>query len=161
MDPALELSHHLWSLRQLLDRLIYRLEVQQLLLASGRTRFLALAAVEVDEASAAVAALEGHLRAAARAAVGTTGSDSPPPLAELVALLKEPHATAVAEHRAALIVLGVEIEELVRSNKELAKRLIQARDVLSQLSGPSAESYTPTGAPSNVHRSTHRLDQTA
>ena len=160
MDAALELAHHLWSLRQLLDRLIYRLEVQQLLLATGRTRFLALASAEVDEASAAVAALEGHLRAAAQAAVGQSGPNDPPALAELVSMLQEPHSSAISDHRAALILLGAEVEELVRSSKELAKRIMNTRDVLGQLHGPSADTYTATGAPANIHRPTHRLNTT-
>lgn len=160
MDPAIELSHHLWSLRQLLDRLVYRLEVQQLLLATGRTRFLALAAAEVDEASAAIAALESHLRAAAVAIAQAAGRSDVPPLAELVELVAEPHASAIDAHRSALRVLGAEVEELVASNKELARRVVQARDVLNQLSGATAESYTPSGAPTNVSLSTRRLDQT-
>jgi hypothetical protein len=157
MDAANELSHHLWSLRQLLERLIYRLDVQQLLLAASRTRFLPLAAAELDEASAAVAALEEHIKSAAHRCAAQYGLESTAVLAEL-AEHAEPHvAQLLLDHRAALAVLHEEVEDLVRSNKELAKRVIQARDVLFALS-PTTDSYNPSGQPEQSARAARRLD---
>jgi hypothetical protein len=45
----------------------------------------------------------------------------------------------------------------VRSNKELAKRVIQARDVLFALS-PTTDSYNPSGQPEQSARAARRLD---
>ena len=44
-----DLAAVLWRQRDLLERLVYRLDCEQLLLAAGRTRFLALATGEVEE----------------------------------------------------------------------------------------------------------------
>src|SRR5919199_1753555 len=43
-----DLAAVLWRQRDLLERLVYRLECEHLLLAAGRTRFLALATAEVE-----------------------------------------------------------------------------------------------------------------
>ena len=43
-----DLAAILWRQRELLERLVYRLECEQLLLAAGRTRFLATATGEVE-----------------------------------------------------------------------------------------------------------------
>ena len=40
MDTAEDLSHQLWTLRELLEELVYKLEVQRLLLGAGKTRWL-------------------------------------------------------------------------------------------------------------------------
>lgn len=160
MDAASELSHHLWSLRQLLERLVFRLDVQQLLLAAQRTRFLPLAAAEVDEASAAIAALEEHIRKAATALAKDSGLEPTSSLIQL-AELTEPHMkNLLLDHRAALAVLQVEVEELVRSNKELARRIMQARDVLSSLT-PTTDAYSPTGQPQSSPRTARRFDASA
>lgn len=160
MDAATELSHHLWSLRQLLERLIYRLDVQQLLLAAQRTRFLPLAAAEVDEASAAVAALEEHIRKAASTLARSHGLEDTAVLVDLAELV-EPHMRQLLlDHRSALAVLQVEVEELVRSNKELARRIMQARDVLSALT-PTTDAYSPSGQPQSQPRTARRFDASA
>jgi FtsZ-binding cell division protein ZapB len=160
MDAATELSHHLWSLRQLLERLIYRLDVQQLLLAASRTRFLPLAAAEVDEASAAIAALDEHIR---KAASDLAESVDLPPTAVLAELAEhtEPHVRQLLlDHRSALQILQSEVEELVRSNKELARRVISARDMLSALNS-TTDTYTPKGTHEQQARTARRFDATA
>jgi hypothetical protein len=43
-----DLAAVLWRQRDLLERLTYRLECEQLLLAAGRTRWLAVATSEVE-----------------------------------------------------------------------------------------------------------------
>src|ERR671938_513977 len=53
-----DLAAVLWRQRDLLERLVYRLECEQLLLAAGRTRFLALATGEVEELMAALRVVE-------------------------------------------------------------------------------------------------------
>src|SRR5690606_17023831 len=44
-----ELSNLLWQERQLLDRLLFKLKVEQMLLAAGETRWLPMATTEAEE----------------------------------------------------------------------------------------------------------------
>ena len=48
VDALDDLSHQLWTLRELLDQLVYKLEVQQLLLGAGRSRWLPYVGAELD-----------------------------------------------------------------------------------------------------------------
>ena len=63
-DPMEKLSQILWRERELLDSLLFKLEMEQLVLGSGRTRWLARAAKEV--ALGAVLVPGGDRRAAGR-----------------------------------------------------------------------------------------------
>ena len=65
-----DLAAVLWRQRELLERLVYRLECEQLLLAAGRTRFLPLATAEVEELIDDLSVVEMQ-----RAAIADAGAD--------------------------------------------------------------------------------------
>src|ERR687886_289013 len=74
-----DLAAVLWRQRDLLERLVYRLECEHLLLAAGRTRFLALATAEVEELLGELRVLELQRASAAdrvAAEVGMSGFSS-------------------------------------------------------------------------------------
>ena len=54
MDTAEDLSHQLWTLRELLEELVYKLEVQRLLLGAGKTRWLPSIDAELAAVIAAI-----------------------------------------------------------------------------------------------------------
>src|SRR5919201_1144373 len=101
-----EVSSILWRERQLLELLLFRLESEQLLLAAGRTRWLALATQEVDRALQAIRQTE-LIRAA-----------------EVEALAAEPRRWegAFDDHRRAFIELTNEITGLAEANRDLLHR---------------------------------------
>ena len=154
--PFNNLSTILWRERQLLELLLFKLEEEQLLLASGRSRWLARAANEVetvlDEIKTAELArcleVDG---AASQLGLGTDAS-----LGELIAAAPEPWAGILADHRDAFLTMTQEILAVAGSNRELLNRGQRAvRDALSFIDGPGHDTYTPTGT--RTERSAHAM----
>src|SRR4051794_41873568 len=71
-----DLAAVLWRQRDLLERLVYRLECEHLLLAAGRTRFLPLATAEVEELLGELRVLELQRAAAADQGAAEAGLDA-------------------------------------------------------------------------------------
>lgn len=136
----------LWEQRRLLERLLYRLVSQQLLLTSGQTRWLGHADADVTTAMTAIKDAE-VLRAieveSLAAKLGVSGDVS---LAELAELAQEPWSTTLHDHRSALRALAAEIDATVAENRRLLKAGAQAiGETLSKL-GTFASTYGTYGA---------------
>src|SRR5919199_5300910 len=71
-----DLAAVLWRQRDLLERLVYRLECEPLLLAAGRTRFLALATAEVEGLLDELRVLELQRSEAAERVAAEVGLDA-------------------------------------------------------------------------------------
>ena len=116
----------LWRERELLDTLLYRLEVEQLVLASNRTEHLMRAARDVEAVLETLRETE-ILRA--------TAADAAP----------EPWATILHEHREAFASSTRQITALADSNRDLLTQgYRQAREALAGL-GETTEGYSPDG----------------
>src|SRR5918911_5555036 len=104
-----DVSNILWRERQLLELLVFKLEEEQLVLASGRNRWLAHATREVENVLGEIKRVEleraMHVAEAGRE-LGLTGS---PTLRELASLTPAPWDTIFNEHRRALLALAQEI----------------------------------------------------
>ena len=64
MEPAEDLSHQLWTMRELLEQLVYKLEVQGLLLAAGRARWIPYVTAELEAIIEAIGEIETSRAAA-------------------------------------------------------------------------------------------------
>lgn len=152
-----KLSQVLWRERELLESLAYRLEVEQLVLASGRTTWLSRAANEVElvletlreaELARAVAAHEAAL------SIGLTDTASLRALAEAV---DEPWRTILMDHRDAFERVARDVEALSLRNRELLTAgLRSAREALLSLELVN-EGYAADGAAVVVHEGAPRL----
>src|SRR3954467_1914468 len=80
-----DLAAVLWRQRELLERLVYRLECEQLLMAAGRTRFLGMAPWEVETLVSELRVLELQRAAAAERAAIAAGLNPELTLEELAA----------------------------------------------------------------------------
>ena len=100
-----DLAAVLWRQRDLLERLVYRLECEQLLLAAGRTRFLAMATGEVETLLAELRVLEMQRCSAADRVAGEAGLPPGASLEDLAAVVQPPWTGVLVEHREALLVL--------------------------------------------------------
>jgi flagellar biosynthesis/type III secretory pathway chaperone len=121
-----DLAAVLWRQRDLLERLVYRLECEQLLLASGRTRFLATATGEVETLVSELRVLElQRAGAAERAALDARLSPSAT-LEELAAAAQPPWTGVLLEHREALLVLTRELGALAETNRALVAAGLRA-----------------------------------
>lgn len=140
------LSQILWRERELLEALAFRLEVERMVLASGRTRWLVHATREVESVLEDLRGTEVLRATAADEAAEELGLTPNPSLGALADAAPEPWAGILREHRDAMIASAREIAE----TSEDAKGLItagyrSARETLLAIGGASSASYTPEG----------------
>ena len=91
-----KLSLILWRERELLEALEYRLEVEQLVMANGRTRWLARAARDVEHVLDQIRQVELLRSVAADEAAAALGLDPNPSLGGLIAAVDEPWSSILA-----------------------------------------------------------------
>lgn len=114
-----DLSSVLWRERELLETLLYKLEVEQLVLAGGRSHWLATAAREVERVLDRIREIE-VLRALELDAVAEQlGLDPNPSLHEIAAASDEPWRSIWLDHREAFTTVATEISAMSESNREL------------------------------------------
>lgn len=141
-----EVSNILWRERQLLELLLFKLEEEQLILASGRTRWLTQATREVETVLAQIKRVELDRAVELEALAAELGFERTPTLKELSELSTGPWGRIFSDHRGALLELAQEIDGLAQSNREmLARGQRAARDALVTLGELSPDMYSPTG----------------
>jgi hypothetical protein len=151
-----EVSNILWRERQLLELLLFKLEEEQLLLASGRSRWLAHATREVETVLAEIKRVELTRAADVEALAVSLGLSPNASLRDLAESAPSPWDSVFDDHREAFLAATQEISALAQDNRELLSRGYQAaRQVLSSMDDQRVETYTPAGLSTN--RSTARL----
>ncbi|HTO00315.1 MAG TPA: hypothetical protein VL068_06530, partial [Microthrixaceae bacterium] len=105
-----ELSHVLWQQRDLVTQLIYRLEVQRLLLTNGRSDWIEFATSDVNDALDDVRRQEEFRTALLRDLGPLIGTRSDATLRELITAVSAPWDTIYSEHHAAFLKLSAEAE---------------------------------------------------
>ena len=120
-----KLSQILWRERELLDSLLFKLEMEQLVLGSGRTRWLARAAQEV-ELVLEIRETEILAPIAADEAAESIGLSSNPSLRALAEAVDEPWRSILLDHKEAFETVSREITEMAQSNRELLTAGYQA-----------------------------------
>jgi hypothetical protein len=149
-----DLSSILWREREMLELLLFKLEEEQLVLAAGRTRWLAHATREVEMVLDQIRKTE-VLRAAEVAVVGAElGIGSNPSLTALADAVGAPWSDMFRQHRKAFLALTAEISSLAEANRDLltvGQRAV--RETLLAVGG-SVETYgrhgeTVAAAPRN------------
>lgn len=142
-----KLSLILWRERELLELLSYKLEVERLVLASGRTRWLVNATREIEDVLATIRETEVLRALAADEAAAELGLAPDPSLASLAAAAPDPWGTLLLEHRDAFVVAAREIAQLSEDNQGLLTAGYRsARATLLGIVGNGPEGYTQDGA---------------
>ncbi|WP_370327180.1 flagellar protein FlgN [Euzebya sp.] len=141
-----DVSNILWRERQLLELLQFKLEVEQSLLASGRSRWLGHATREIEMLIEEVKQVELARAIEVRALCDQLGINETPTLKALVAELDEPWSAIFEDHRQAFLTATQEIVGLAETNRELLARGYQAaREALASLGAERVETYGPSG----------------
>ena len=154
------LSQILWRERELLDSLLFKLEMEQLVLAAGRTLWLARAAREVELVLELIRETELLRSVAADEAAASIGLTYNPSLRALAEAVEEPWRTILLDHREAFEQVTREITALAESNRELLTAgLRSARETLLSME-ESAHGYTPDGGAVVSHASSRLVDRT-
>ncbi|HCB03998.1 MAG TPA: flagellar protein FlgN [Nocardioides sp.] len=156
------LSQVLWRERELLEGLQYALEVEQLILASGRNRWLMRAATDVESVLQTMRKTEVLRAVAADEVAGLLGLAPNPSLKQLAAAAGEPWGEILSDHRDAFVAMTQAITELADSNRDLiTSGYRSARETLLAMD-EAADGYAADGsavltpalaAPSRIDRS--------
>lgn len=140
------LSQVLWRERELLETLAYKLDVERMVLASGRTRWLVNVTREIEGVLDDLRATEVLRATAADEAAAQAGLAPNPSLSELADVAVEPWRAILLDHRDTMTGLAQEIAETSAD----AKGLIDAghrsaRETLLALGDANNATYRPNG----------------
>jgi hypothetical protein len=154
-----QLSNILFRERDLLELLLFKLHVEQLLVSSGRSRWLPAAVREVESVLDEIRRTELTRAVEADQVAEGLGLASLPSLKALAAACEEPWRTHFTDHLQAFLTLTAEITELTTANKELLAAGQRAtRDALLSLSF-GAQTYSPSGEPVTTGTYHRLIDQ--
>lgn len=156
-----DVSNILWRERQLLELLVFKLEVEQTLLATGRTRWLSHATREIEMLIEEVKQAELARSVEVSGLCQELGIDQEPTLQVLVEHLPDPWSGIFADHRQAFLQATQEIVDLAETNRELLARGHQAaREALAMLGAERVETYGPGGlSVARAGQQSHLLDE--
>ena len=153
-----EVSNILWKERQLLELLLFKLETEQLILASGKSRFLAPATNEVELVIEQVKQAELERAVEVDVVAAEFGLPANPSLSELAGAVPAPWDRILEEHRKDFLAKTGEILLLAQANKELLSQGQKAaRDALAWLGGMDTEVYKKNGSSSTTGTPRARL----
>ena len=148
-----DLSSVLWRERELLETLLFKLEVEQLVLATGRTRWLAPAAREIEEVLDAVRETELLRNLAADAVALELGLDPNPSLLDIAEACDEPWRSIWLDHRETFTAVSAEITEMAANNRELLTSGYQAAKATLLSLSDQPGTYAADGTTVSARRS--------
>lgn len=153
-DALTAVAAVLWREREALDRLLYSLVSQKLILSSGNTRWLHLAENEVHQAADGLRGAELLRAAEFDALMRLAGLPPETTLRELAAIAPEPWPMVLDEHGTALRELALEVQTAAAENTRLLQAGEQAlREALDALHG-TASGYDARGLSGRPGRNT-------
>lgn len=140
-----DLASILWREREMLELLLFKLEEEQLVLAGGRTRWLAHATREVEVVLEEIRRTE-VVRAAEVEAIGASlGLGPNPSLTQLAEASPPPWSDLLNQHRMAFLTLTAEVSALAEANRDiLTTGARAARETMLAVAG-SVETYGRRG----------------
>lgn len=155
-----EVSDILWRERELLDVLLFKLEEEQLLLASGKVRWLARATREVELVLEQIRLTELTRSIEVDSAAESLGLDPNPSLSTLADAAPAPWGDLFRSHRTAFLTLTQEISALAEANRDFVSSAYHsAQEALRTLAGVSPDGYTASGKLAGTARRRRLLDE--
>jgi flagellar biosynthesis/type III secretory pathway chaperone len=140
------LSTLLWREQELLDLLLFKAEEKQYLILTGKTRWLARIAHEIEVVLDQLRNLEVERAATTEALAERLGIESNPSLRTLADAAPAPWNDLLAKHHEALLVLVTDLRSLSDANRDLIEGGLSAiGDALTTVRTPSAGTYTQNG----------------
>lgn len=161
MDDCDELSSRLWLLRQQMEQLVCALDIQQLMLANNRMRWLPVVIENVEQIVEDIRTSEAERITVSRRVAQRFDLPLDASLNEMIEGVGEPYAPIWRQHRIHLLSLQAEAEELGQANQELSRRgSASTQDLLEHLNGDVLRTYAPTGEARPLTSSASRFDRT-
>ena len=154
-----EVSNILWQERQLLELLLFKLEEEQLVLASGRARWLERTPpVRSSSCSRRSSGPSWPVPSRWTRWPPSSGWSPGPSLRQLAETVPRPWQGIFEQHRRAFLTTTQEILALAQVNRDLLSRGQQAtREALAWLGDAEADVYTPSGATTSSYAAGPRL----
>jgi hypothetical protein len=141
-----EVSSILWREREMLEVLLFKLEEEQLVLASGRTRWLARATHEVEIVLEHIRETELFRAVEVDTVAVELGLDPNPSLLTLAQAASEPWRDILLQHRQGFMELTDAIHSLADANRQLLSTGARAtRDALLAV-GDDTSTYGRSGS---------------
>jgi len=158
-----ELSRRLWLLQEQMEQLVCALDIQGLVMANNRHRWLPTVAENVellvdDIQTSELERLPHTIRAARQLELADDAT-----LADMADAAGEPYRSAWRRHRLKLVSLNDEIDQITASNREIGRRSVAASQEVLATVGDTApnDTYDPSGGTEQLSPSSHRFDWTA
>lgn len=124
--PMEDLSSVLWRERDLLDLLLFKLEVEQLVLTSGKSHWLPTAAREIEGVLEEIRKIELLRGVTGDTLAAELGLGPNPSLRDIAEASAEPWRTLWLDHREAFTTIATQISEMSQSNRVLLTAGYQA-----------------------------------
>jgi len=154
-----EVANILWREREALELLLFKLEEEQLVLATGRTRWLSHATREVEIVLDRIRQTELLRASEVGAVAGELGLPPNPSLTQLAEAATPPWAELFREHRRAFLALTAEITAVTEANRDLLTTgQRSAREAMLTVTG-SIETYGRDGGTTAAAPSVRLLDE--
>jgi hypothetical protein len=149
------LSTLLWREHELLDLLLFKAEEKQYLIVTGKSRWLARIAHEIEVVLDQLRVLEVERAAATEQIAARLGLDANPSLRQLAEVAPAPWSELYTRHHEGLLLLVTELRGLSAANKDLIEGGLAAiSDALLTSRPNSAGTYTHNGRQAgNAYRS--------
>ncbi len=141
-----DLSSVLWRERDLLELLLFKLEVEQLVLTSGRTHWLAIAAKEVEGVLQDIRDIELLRAMAVDTLAAELGLEPNASLNEIAFASEEPWRAIWLDHREAFTTVATQISEMSQSNRVLLTAGYQAAQATLLSMTEKAATYGADGS---------------
>lgn len=162
MDDRQELSRRLWLLREQLEQLVCALDIQQLVLANNRLRWLPIVTEDVEQLVDDIRASEAERAMLSAHVAVELGLPEYASLADLVDAVGEPHQAIWRRHRLSLLSLRAEIEDLSAANRSVGLRGMSSnREALAAISGDALDTYDPRGGTTPLATASSNFDRSA
>lgn len=153
-----DLSSVLWRERELLETLLFKLEVEQLVLATGRTRWLPTAAREIEEVLDAIRETELLRGIVADELASTLGLAPNPSLQQIADASDEPWRSIWLDHRETFTSVSAEITAMAENNRELLTSGYQAAKATLLTLSDTPATYNADGS-TVTERRTNLVDR--
>ncbi|MDO5627148.1 MAG: flagellar protein FlgN [Mobilicoccus sp.] len=141
------LSAGLWRIQELLELLTYRLEVQHVLIETGRTRWMGRSTREIEVVIGEMREAELMRSVDAGPVCDLLGLPEDTPLSEIAAASPAPWDDVLDEHRDSLTRVTQELSQLSRSNSAMLEASYKAvQETLDRFNHAQQDStYTAMG----------------
>jgi flagellar FlgN protein len=145
-DPFAGVAAVLWSEREILERVLFAVTTERLVLESGQTRWLARADQQVQDALEVLRTSEVLRSAEVQALADQLNLPFETNLAGLASIAPEPWPYVLNEHRTALRDLTAEIDAVTTDIRRLLHAGAQAIGETLDRLGDAFSAYTANGA---------------